>query len=69
MAAAEGFEFRRPLTSSGVLEAAHGLVRGKAARRDEDREFSTDMEAVGELVAAGAFQPFVTGLLADLGCR
>ena len=69
MAAAEGFEFRRPLRSSALLEGAHKLVRTKAATREQDREFSTDTEAVAELVESGAFAPFVPGLLAELGCR
>jgi histidine ammonia-lyase len=69
MAAAEGFEFRRPLRSSALLEDAHKLVRTRAASREEDREFSTDTEAVAELVETGAFAPFVPGLLGELGCR
>ena len=69
MAAAEGIEFRRPLVSSQALEAAHAVIRGRAQRRDEDREFSTDMEAVAGLIEAQAFTRFVPGLLNDLGCR
>ena len=69
MAAAEGLEFRRPLVSSAVLEEAHALIRRKAARRDEDREFASDTEAVADLVESGAFTRLVPGLLADLGCR
>jgi len=69
MAAAEGLEFRRPLVSSTLLEEAHAVIRSKAARRDEDREFATDTEAVAELIAEGAFTRFVPGLLAELGCR
>ena len=68
MAAAEGIDFRRPLASSPLIEEAHILVRGKAAKRDEDREFSTDTEAVADLVEEGRFARFVPGLLADLGC-
>jgi len=67
MAAAEGIEFRRPLKSSEPVEEAHRLVRGKAAARPEDREFSTDTEAVAGLVAAGAFTALVPDLLASLG--
>lgn len=69
MAAAEGIDFRRPLASSPFIEQAHALVRSKAAKRDEDREFSTDTEAVAALVEQGDFAAFVPGLLADLGCR
>ena len=69
MAAAEGIDFRRPLRSSAQLEDAHALVRSKAAKRDEDREFSTDIEAVAGLIETGSFAAFVPGLLSDLGCR
>jgi histidine ammonia-lyase len=69
MAAAEGIEFRRPLVSSAPLEEAHALVRSKAATRHEDREFSSDIEAVAGLIEQGAFDRFVPGLLAELGYR
>ena len=69
MAAAEGLDFRRPLTTSKLLEETHALVRSKAAMREQDREFSTDTEAVAGLIEAGAFARFVPDLLADLGCR
>ena len=68
MAAAEGVDFRRPLRSSAALEDAHGLIREKSARRDEDREFATDTESVATLIEQGSFARFVPGLLADLGC-
>jgi len=69
MAAAEGVDFRQPLQSSKLLEAVHRLIRGKAARRDADREFSSDIEAVAGLIEAGAMESFVPGILAELGCR
>ena len=68
MAAAEGIDFRRPLASSALIDEAHALVRTKAARRDEDREFSTDTEAVATLIEQGSLAPFVPDLLSDLGC-
>ncbi len=69
MAAAEGIDFRRPLTSSPHLEKTYSLVRAKAEAREQDREFSTDIEAVAGLVEQGAFQSLVPPLLGDLGCR
>ena len=44
-------------------------MRSKAAKRDEDREFATDTEAVATLVEKGSFARFVPDLLSDLGCR
>ena len=69
MAAAEGIDFRRPLSSSQPIEAAHALVRAKSAKRDEDREFATDTEAIATLVEQGSFAHLVPELLGDLGCR
>jgi histidine ammonia-lyase len=67
LSAAEGIDFRRPLTSSKPLEETYGLIRGKAKPRETDREFSTDIEAVAQMVESGAFASFVPGLLNDLG--
>ena len=63
MAAVEGIDFRRPLKSSALLEEAHSLLRQVAGPRPEDREFSSDIEAVAAQVEAGAYERFVTGLL------
>jgi histidine ammonia-lyase len=68
MAAAEGIDFRRPLASSPLLEDAHRLIRLSAARRDSDREFATDIEALATRIEAGELARLVPGLLADLGC-
>ncbi len=54
LAAAEGIEFLRPLTSSAPLEAAHGLLRERVPRFDRDRFFAPEIERAGALVRAGA---------------
>ena len=69
MAAAEGIDFRRPLRSSDAIEDAHARVRALAPKRDEDREFSTDIEAVARLVEGGELVRFAPDLLSALGCR
>ncbi len=69
MAAAEGIDFRRPLRSSDAIEDAHAKVRVLAPKRDEDREFSTDIEAVARLVEGGELVRFAPDLLSALGCR
>jgi histidine ammonia-lyase len=68
MASTEGIDFRRPLRSSEPLEEAHALVRSKAASREQDREFSADIEAVAGLIEQGKFKPLVSNLLGDMGC-
>jgi len=64
MAAAEGIDFRRPLRTSSPLEEAHALIRAHVAPRLEDRVFSRDIEAVVNIISAGAFEHF-TGRLLD----
>jgi histidine ammonia-lyase len=59
LAAAQGIDLRRPLTSSAALEAAHSLVRERIAAWDHDRYFAPDIEAARELVAASAFLELV----------
>ena len=66
MSAAEGIEFRRPLRSSVHLEDAHSLVRSKAASREQDREFATDIEAIASMIEQGRFQALVPDLLNNL---
>jgi histidine ammonia-lyase len=51
-----------------MLEETHKLVRSKAASREQDREFSTDIEAIAGIIEHGEFQALVPKLLADLGC-
>ena len=67
LAAAEGIDFRRPLTSSEPLEGTYKLIRGKAQPREVDREFATDIEAIAQMVETGSFSGFVPDLLSDLG--
>jgi histidine ammonia-lyase len=53
MAAAEGIEFLRPLSSSAPLEAAHRLLRERVPRYDHDRYMAPDIERASALVRAG----------------
>ncbi len=69
LAAAEGIDFRRPLESSKPLETAHGLIREKVGPRQQDRVFGSDIDAVAELISAGAFDDLVPGLLDDAQLR
>src|SRR6185295_2246953 len=53
--AADGLEFRRPLTSSKALETAHSWIRSRISRRLADREFGSDIENARELIRKGVF--------------
>jgi histidine ammonia-lyase len=52
LAAAQGIDLRRPLTSSKPLERLHALVRTVAAPWDVDREMAPDIAAVEALLGA-----------------
>ena len=63
LAAAQGIDFRAPLRTSPALQQVHALVRSRVAFYDHDRYFAPDIEAIRELVEAGAFRKFAPGLL------
>jgi len=54
LAAGQGIEFHRPLTSSGDLEHVHAQLRQQVAPYDADRFFAPDIEAARKLVVDGA---------------
>jgi len=54
LAAAQGIEFLRPLTSADVLEAVMRLIRSVSPAMMQDRSLARDMEAMHHLVATGA---------------
>jgi histidine ammonia-lyase len=53
VAAAEALEHRRPLRSSGALEAVHSLLRRHVDARETDRIVSPDIEEAAALIASG----------------
>jgi histidine ammonia-lyase len=58
LAAAQGVELRRPLSTSPRLQDALALVRSAARFWDRDRAFAPDLEAMRERVESGDFLPF-----------
>jgi histidine ammonia-lyase len=53
LAAAQGIEFLRPLTSSPALEAVHVLVRAHSPALGHDRYLAPDIERAKALVSSG----------------
>jgi histidine ammonia-lyase len=53
LAAAQGIEFHRPLTSSDRLEHVHAQLRQRVAAFDADRFFAPDIEAAKQMVMQG----------------
>lgn len=68
LAAAQGIEFLRPLTSSAPMEAVMQLVRGQSAAMMHDRSLARDMQAMQTCVLDGtvgdAIETRTTELLA-----
>ncbi len=62
LAATQGVELRRPLSTSARLAEAIALVRHRAAFWDRDRAFAPDLEAMRRAVADGEFARFVPEL-------
>ncbi len=51
--AAQAMDFRRPLTSTPVVEACHALVREKVPHITDDRIFADDINALHQLITNG----------------
>ncbi len=63
LAAAQGIEFHRPLTSSPDLERVFGTVREAAAAYGSDHYFAPDIARATDGVRAGRYRGFASDLL------
>ncbi|MDI1281882.1 histidine ammonia-lyase [Brevundimonas sp.] len=63
LAAAQGIEFHRPLTSSPDLEQVFAIVREAAAAYGSDHYFAPDIARATDGVRAGRYRAFAAGLL------
>jgi histidine ammonia-lyase len=66
LAAAQGIEFHRPLTSSEHLEHVHALLRTRVPAFEHDRFFAPDIEQARGLVMEGALSAACKELFAEL---
>jgi len=65
--AAQGIDFRAPLTTSAELTRAHGAIRGVVPTLEADRYMAGDLEAAADLVRSGALNASVSdGILPGL---
>lgn len=55
MCAAQGLEFRRPLSANRALEEAYAAVRQVVPRLEKDRVLAGDIEALAAAIRAGQF--------------
>jgi histidine ammonia-lyase len=56
LCAAEGLEYHRPLKSGKPVEQAHSIIRSRVKRLTADRPLNRDIQAISDLIAAGAFE-------------
>ena len=63
LAAAQGLEFHRPLTSSSALEQVWSIVRETAPAYGSDRYFAPDIARATDGVRAGRYRVFAEDLL------
>ena len=66
LAAAQGIDFHRPLTSSPHLEQVHGRLRQAVPFFDADRFFAPDIEAARQMVLQGELSASCRSLFAAL---
>jgi histidine ammonia-lyase len=66
LAAAQGIEFHRPLTSSDHLEHVHAQLRQRVPAFDEDRFFAPDIELAKRMVMEGELSASCRELFAAL---
>jgi histidine ammonia-lyase len=66
LAAAQGIEFHRPLTSSDHLEHVHAQLRQQVPAFDEDRFFAPDIERAKKMVMEGELSASCRELFAAL---
>ncbi len=59
MTAAQGLEFLKPLKPGNALRKVYNAIRKRVPPLEEDRQMSTDMEAITELVADGSLAKLV----------
>lgn len=55
LSACQAIEFRRPLKSSEILEAAHGYVRESVSFAEEDRIFADDINKIKNIISDFSF--------------
>jgi histidine ammonia-lyase len=59
LAACQGIDFRRPLTTSPVLEKIIGLIRQSVPFYEKDRYFSPDITAIKHIIQLGILNQYV----------
>jgi histidine ammonia-lyase len=67
MTACQAIEFRRPLKSSAILEAAHDYVRSYVSFAEEDRIFAEDINKITGILRDFSFVNYCNGFALKKG--
>lgn len=67
LAAAQGIDFRAPLKTSESLARAHGEIRKRVPKLEEDRRPAPDIETIKLMVHGGAFREYIDPSLLPSG--
>src|SRR6476660_6135356 len=67
MTACQAIEFRRPLKSSGILEAAHEFTRKFVSFAEEDRIFSDDINKIKSVISDFSFVNYCSDYASSKG--
>jgi histidine ammonia-lyase len=66
LSACQAIEFRRPLKSSAILEAAHDYVRRYVSFAEEDRIFAEDIKKIKQIISDFSFVAYCNEVAGDL---
>jgi len=66
LAAAQGLDFSKPLTSSPAIEQARSIVREQVTFYAHDRYFSPDIKMAADIVDRGEYNALLRGYLASV---
>lgn len=59
LAACQGLDFNKPLSTSRKLQAVHQFIRSKVPFYDQDRSMAEEIELIAKLIKSGDFNQFM----------
>ena len=69
LAAAQGIDFHRPLTSSKPLEEVHNLIRSEVEHLDQDRYFAPDIAKARAIVESDVLMRYAADIIPSVKAK
>ena len=69
LAAAQGIDFHRPLTSSPQLEEVHSLIRAEVDYLDQDRYFAPDIAKARAIVESDVLMRYAAKIIPSVKAK